>query len=67
MLEKYTPSVLSDELSEERRINGPYMEIYLREDASPFRTTSRPSISIHQEPIARKMMIDMVREGLSDR
>ena len=36
VLEKYTPSVLSDELSEERRINGPDMELHLQEDASPF-------------------------------
>ena len=63
-MEKYTPSVLSDELSEERRINGPDMKIHLREDASPFMTTSSPSISIHQEPIARKKMIDMVRAGV---
>ena len=64
VLEKYTPSVLTDELSEERRIHGPDMEIHLRDDASPFMTTSSPSISIHQEPIARKMMIDMVRAGV---
>ena len=60
VLEKYTPSVLTDELSEERRIHGPDMEIHLRDDASPFMTISSPSISIHQEPIARKMMIDML-------
>lgn len=64
VLDKYTPSVLTDEFTPERRIKDAEMKIVLKEGAVPYKTTHSPGIPFHYEPLARKMVDDMCRAGI---
>ena len=60
VLEEFTPDVLTDELSEERRMKGPDMVIHLHgtihDGAIPYKTTYAKDISIHDEAIGRQII-----------